>query len=44
MKVTQMPPVDAANLVTNRGNTAYGIDVIILMIWYVVKQKTTQVI
>ena len=27
MKVTQMPPVHAANLVTNSGNTAYGIDV-----------------
>ena len=28
MKVTQMPPVHAANLVTNCGNTAYGVDVI----------------
>ena len=28
MKVTQMPPVHAANLVANRGNTAYGVDVI----------------
>ena len=26
--VTQMPPVNAANLVTNSGNTAYGVDVI----------------
>ena len=29
MKVTQMPPVHAANLVANSGNTAYGADVII---------------
>ena len=28
MKVTQMPPVHAANLVVNSGNTAYGVDVI----------------
>ena len=28
MKVTQMPPVHAANLVANSGNTAYGADVI----------------
>ena len=28
MKVTQMPPVHAANLVTNSGNTAFGVDVI----------------
>ena len=28
MKVTQMPPVRAANLVANSGNTAYGVDVI----------------
>ena len=28
MKVTQMPPVHAANLVANSGNTAYGVDVI----------------
>ena len=28
MKVTQMPPVHATNLVTNSGNTAYGSDVI----------------
>ena len=28
MKVTQMPPVHAANLVANRGNTAEGVDVI----------------
>ena len=28
MKVTQMPPVHAANLVVNNGNTAYGVDVI----------------
>ena len=30
MKVTQMPPVHAANLVANSGNTAYGVDVIVL--------------
>ena len=28
MKVTQMPPVHAANLAANSGNTAYGVDVI----------------
>ena len=28
MKVTRMPPVHAANLVVNNGNTAYGVDVI----------------
>ena len=28
MKVTQMPPVHAANLVANSGNTVYGVDVI----------------
>ena len=28
MKVTQMPPVYAANLVANSGNTAYGVGVI----------------
>ena len=28
MKVTQMPPVHAANLVANSGNTAYGVDMI----------------
>ena len=28
MKVTRMPPVHAANLVANSGNTAYGVDVI----------------
>ena len=28
MEVTQMPPVRAANLVANSGNTAYGVDVI----------------
>ena len=28
MKVTQMPPVHAANLVAISGNTAYGVDVI----------------
>ena len=28
MKVTQMPPAHAANLVANSGNTAYGADVI----------------
>ena len=30
MKVTQMPPVDAANLVANSGNTSYWVDVIYL--------------
>ena len=25
MKVTQMPPVHAANLVASSGNTAYGV-------------------
>ena len=29
MKVTQMPPVHAANLAANSGNTAYGVDVIV---------------
>ena len=29
MKVSQMPPVHAANLVVNDGNTAYGVDVIL---------------
>ena len=29
MKVIQMPPEHAANLVTNSGNKAYGADVII---------------
>ena len=29
IKVTQMPPVHAANLVANSGNTAYGVDVIV---------------
>ena len=28
MKVTQMPPVHAVNLVANSGNTAYGVVVI----------------
>ena len=28
MKVTQMPPVHAANLVAHSGNTAYGVGVI----------------
>ena len=28
MKVTQMPPVHAANLVANSGNTVYGVGVI----------------
>ena len=28
MKVTQMPPVHAANLVANSGNAAFGADVI----------------
>ena len=31
MKVTQMPPVHAANLVANSGNTAYGVDVIMFI-------------
>ena len=29
MKVTQMPPVHAANVVANSGNIAYGVDVIV---------------
>ena len=29
MKVIQMPPVHAANLVANIGNTAFGVDVIV---------------
>ena len=28
MKVTQMPPVHAVNLVANSGNAAFGVDVI----------------
>ena len=28
MKVTQMPPVQAVNLVGNSGNTTYRVDVI----------------
>ena len=28
MKVTQMPQIQAANLVTNSGNTAHGVDAI----------------
>ena len=32
MEVTQMPPVYAANLVANSGNTAYGVDVIIIQV------------
>ena len=28
MKVTQMPPVHAANLVANSGNIAYGVGLI----------------
>ena len=28
MKVTQMPPWHAANLVANSGNASYGVDVI----------------
>ena len=31
-KVTQMPPVYAANLVANSGNTVYGVDVIVWII------------
>ena len=27
MKVTQMPPIHAVNLVAKNGNTAYGVDV-----------------
>ena len=37
MKVTQMPPVHAANLVANSGNTAYGLDVITMFhcfLWF----------
>ena len=33
MKVTQMPPVHAANLVANSGNTAYG-DSVTLFLGY----------
>ena len=29
MEVIQMPPVHAANQAANRGNTAYGVDVIV---------------
>ena len=29
MKVSQKPPVHAANLVANNGNTVYGVDVIV---------------
>ena len=29
MKVTQIPPVHAVNLVANSDNTAYGVDVIL---------------
>ena len=29
MKVTQMHPVHASNLVANSGNTAYGVDIIL---------------
>ena len=36
IKVTQMPPVHAANLAANSGNTAYAIDVIF--------SKTTQIV
>ena len=31
MKVTQMPPVHAANLVAHSGNTAYGVGVIVIL-------------
>ena len=30
MKVTKLPPVHAANLVANSGNTAYGADLIVM--------------
>ena len=33
MKVTQQHPVHAANLVTNSGNTACGVDVIMTGAW-----------
>ena len=33
MKVTQITPVHAANLVANSGNTAYGVDVIVVTVW-----------
>ena len=33
MKVTQMPPVHAANLVANSGNTAHGVDIIVTEIY-----------
>ena len=29
MEVSQKPPVHAANLVANNGNTVYGVDVIV---------------
>ena len=32
MKVISMPPVHAANLVANSGNTTYGVDVIVFHI------------
>ena len=35
MKVTQMPPVHAANLVANNGNTTYGVNVIEFRIWLI---------
>ena len=34
MKVIQMSPEQAANLVTNSGNTAYGADVIYMQFCY----------
>ena len=33
MKVTQMPPVHAANLVAKSGNTVYEVDVIEMVIY-----------
>ena len=34
IKVTQMPPVHAANMVANSGNTAYGVDVTAFSIFF----------
>ena len=41
MKMTQMPPVHAANLVTNSGNTIYGVDVISDVYRSFIPNKTT---
>ena len=42
MKMTQMPPVCAANLVVNSGNTAYRVDVITFAIDSVLPLFTTR--